>query len=192
MTSGAQPARPVLLLDVDGPLNPFAAKPHRRPEGYRTHRLLTPSWVAAERARLTAWGLPNKPPKSLRVWLNPDHGPSLSALPFDLVWATTWEDEANTYLAPVLGLPQLPVIIWSTPRAEPPGGVFWKTPGIVAWAGGRPFAWLDDQITEADHEWVTGHHAGPALLHRIDPRVGLRPEDFAVLAAWAAGLTTGE
>lgn len=87
--------RPVLLVDVDGPLNPYAAKPHRRPEGYQTHRLLTPRWEAAERRRLTEWGLPNKPVKPLRVWLSPDHGPALEALPFDLVWATTWEEEAN-------------------------------------------------------------------------------------------------
>lgn len=81
--------RPVLLVDVDGPLNPYAAKPHRRPEGYETHRLLTPRWETAERRRLTEWGLPNKPVKPLRVWLNPNHGPALDALPFDLVWATT-------------------------------------------------------------------------------------------------------
>ncbi|MGW1607164.1 hypothetical protein ACWCQV_40760, partial [Streptomyces eurythermus] len=87
--------RPVLLVDVDGPLNPYAAKPHRRPEGYQTHRLPTPRWEAAERRRLTEWGLPNKPVKPLRVWLNPDHGPALDALPFDLVWATTWEEEAT-------------------------------------------------------------------------------------------------
>jgi hypothetical protein len=82
----------MLLVDVDGPLNPYAAKPHRRPEGYQTHRLLTPRWEAAERRRMTEWGLPNKPVKPLRVWLNPDHGPALDALPFDLVWATTWEE----------------------------------------------------------------------------------------------------
>lgn len=122
------------------------------------------------------------------MWLNPGHGPALSALPFDLVWATTWEDEANSYVAPVLGLPELPVITWSSPRPEPGGGVFWKTPEIVAWTGGRPFAWLDDEITQADREWVDVHHAGPALLHRVDPRLGLRPEDFAVLGAWASGL----
>lgn len=28
--------RPVLYLDVDGPLNPYAAKPERRPESYAT------------------------------------------------------------------------------------------------------------------------------------------------------------
>ncbi|MFE6868137.1 hypothetical protein ACFVFS_16430 [Kitasatospora sp. NPDC057692] len=178
--------RPLLLMDVDGPLNPYAAKPHRRPEGYGTHRLLTPRWEAAERRRLTAYGLPNKPAKPLRVWLNPEHGPALAALPFDLAWATTWEHEANDFLAPLLGLPVLPVITWSEPRPQPEGGVFWKTPDIVAWAAGRPFAWVDDQITDADRDWVRAHHDGPALLHRVDPRIGLTAEDFAALAAWAA------
>lgn len=50
--------RPILYLDVDGPLNPYAAKPHRRPEGYSTHRMLPDSW----RARGYR--------KPLRVWLN--------------------------------------------------------------------------------------------------------------------------
>lgn len=191
MTVDAASAQPLLLLDVDGPLNPYAAKPSRRPRGYETHRLLTPRWVAAERLRLSAWGTPNKRPKPLRVWLNPDHGPELASLPFDLVWATTWEEEANAYVAPVLGLPELPVITWSAPRPEPDGGVFWKTPEIVAWASGRPFAWLDDEITQADRDWVAVHHAGPALLHRVDPRLGLLPEDFTVLHAWASGLAAG-
>ncbi|MFE7191734.1 hypothetical protein [Kitasatospora sp. NPDC057541] len=180
--------RPLLLIDVDGPLNPYAAKPHRRPEGYTTHRLLTPRWEAAERRRLTAYGLPDRPAKPLRVWLNPEHGPSLTALPFDLVWATTWEHEADDFLAPLLGLPALPVITWSEPRQQPADGVFWKTPDIVSWARGRPFAWIDDQITAADHAWVRTHHAGPALLHHVDPRTGLTTADFTTLAAWAAGL----
>ncbi|MFF4255257.1 hypothetical protein ACFY1L_29020 [Streptomyces sp. NPDC001663] len=180
--------RPALLVDVDGPLNPYAAKPHRRPEGYETHRLLTPRWEAAERRRLVAWGSPIRPVKPLRVWLNPDHGSALAALPFDLVWATTWEEEANDFVAPILGLPTLPFIAWPSPRSEPGGGVFWKTPEIVAWADGRAFAWVDDEITDADRAWVQAHHHGPALLHRVDPRTGLSTDDFAVLTEWAASL----
>ncbi|MFF9133061.1 hypothetical protein [Streptomyces sp. NPDC014806] len=180
--------RAVLLVDVDGPLNPYAAKPHRRPEGYETHRLLTPRWEAAERRRREVWGLPDRPAKPLRVWLNPAHGPALAALPFDLVWATTWEEEANAYVGPLLGLPPLPFIRWSSPRPEPVGDVFWKTPEVVAWAQGRAFAWVDDEITDADRAWVAAHHPGPALLHRVDPRSGLTEGDFAVLAEWATGL----
>ncbi|MFD9691264.1 HAD domain-containing protein [Kitasatospora sp. NPDC059088] len=177
----------MLLLDVDGPLNPDAAKPHRRPEGYRTHRLLTPRWAAHERRRLALWGMPHKAPKPLRVWLNPEHGPALAALPFELVWATTWEEEANSFIGPLLGLPELPYIAWSEPRPEPAGGVFWKTPEVVAWARGRPFAWVDDNITDADRAWVAAHHPGPALLHHVDPKVGLTADDFGRLAAWAGG-----
>ncbi|RPK64885.1 hypothetical protein EES42_26420 [Streptomyces sp. ADI95-17] len=180
--------RPVLLVDVDGPLNPYAAKPCRRPEGYETHRFLTPRWEAAERRRLIGTGLPDKAVKPLRVWLDPSHGPALEALPLDLVWATTWEEEANEFIAPVLGLPELPFIAWSPSRAVPGGGVFWKTPEIVEWAQGRPFAWVDDEITEQDRTWVHEHHDGPALLHRIDPRHGLSGDDFATLTAWAGGL----
>ncbi|MFF9351437.1 hypothetical protein [Streptomyces sp. NPDC014734] len=181
--------RPTLLVDVDGPLNPYAAKPCRRPPGYETHRLLTPRWVAAERRRLIGRGLPDKPVRPLRVWLNPDHGSALTGLPFELVWATTWEEEANVYVAPVLGLPELPYIAWDPERPEPTaGGVFWKTPQIVAWAEGRVFAWIDDEITDADRAWVREHHDGPALLHRIDPRRGLTVDDFDLLGEWAMGL----
>jgi hypothetical protein len=180
--------RPVLLVDVDGPLNPYAAKPHRRPEGYRTHRLLTPRWEAAERRRLIDHGLPNRRVRPLRVWLNAAHGPALRALPLDLVWATTWDEEANTFIAPVLGLPELPFIVWSSPRVTPGGGVFWKTPEVVAWAEGRAFAWIDDEITEADRTWVTEHHDGPAFLRRVDPRLGLADDDFTALTTWATAL----
>ncbi len=178
--------RPMLLVDVDGPLNPYAAKPSRRPEGYGTHRLMTPRWAAAERRRLAAWGLPDRAAKPLRVWLNPAHGPALTALPFDLVWATTWEDEANAFLSPLLGLPPLPYIAWSDPHARQEGGVFWKTPDVVARARGRPFAWVDDEITDVDRTWVQAHHLGPALLHHVDPRIGLTSADFARLTDWAS------
>lgn len=192
VTEDAGPARPLLLVDVDGPLNPYAAKPNQRPGGYETHRLMPPSWEAAERRRLSQWGQPHKHPKPLRVWLNPDHGPALATLPFDLVWATTWEQEANDYIGPVLGLPKLPIITWSTPRATPMGGVFWKTPDIVAWAAGRPFAWVDDEITQADQQHVAAHHSGPALLHWVDPRLGLLPADFTILESWATSLAADQ
>ncbi|MBV1853246.1 hypothetical protein [Catellatospora tritici] len=170
--------RPLLFLDVDGPLNPYAAKPTRRPEGYQTHRML-----------LASMAQPHRPSyhrrRPLRVWLNPDHGPSLLALPYDLVWATTWTDEANEWIAPRLGLPELPVVQWPRPRQDGPGGVFWKTATLVEWAAGRPFAWVDDDVTDADVAWVAAHHGGPALVHRVDPKHGLRAGDFAALASWA-------
>jgi hypothetical protein len=179
--------RPLLYLDVDGPLNPYAAKPERRPAGYTTHRMKPDGWIARH---------PGQPPaavKPLRVWLNEAHGPELRALAarFDLIWATTWVGEANTFIAPVLGLPPLPVVEWPD-GAPPPGtdgsGLFWKTRRLVAHAAGRPFAWVDDELGSRDRAHVTVHHKAPVLLLHIDPRLGLRAADFTTLAEFADGV----
>lgn len=181
---GRRTCRPLLLLDVDGPLNPFAAHlPARlnpRMRGYRTHRVLPPGYAA----RATDAGREAKP---LRVRLNPAHGPALLGLDYDLVWATTWGADANDLIGPVLGLPPLPVIEWPEMFQPELDGLFWKTRHLVAWAQGRPFAWVDDAITRKERRFVSAHHAGPALLHHVDPRWGLRAQDFTALARWAAG-----
>src|ERR1044072_5889410 len=110
--------RPLLLLDVDGPLNPWMAKPSRRPEGYSTHRM-----------RPSGWEQPYQKP--LRVWLNHGHGADLLALPYSLVWATTWAHEANEWIGPHLGLPELPFIAW--PEEQPARSPYWKGPAAVRW-----------------------------------------------------------
>ncbi len=77
------------------------------------------------------------------------------------------------------------MVWWDEPSEEgPSGGTHWKTPALVAWAAGRPFAWIDDEITGADRRWVAAHHPGRSLLHRVDPRRGLLDADFAALGAW--------
>ncbi|MFI1769479.1 hypothetical protein ACH41H_46775 [Streptomyces sp. NPDC020800] len=81
-----KPKRPLLFLDVDGQLLPFGDDPQRDLAGTASNSHL---------ARL-----------------NPQIGPRLAALPCDLAWATTWEEEANIELAQRLGLPQLPVVNW--------------------------------------------------------------------------------
>ncbi|WP_068059217.1 HAD domain-containing protein [Nocardia xishanensis] len=174
--------RPLLYLDVDGPLNPFAAKPHRRPEGYETHRLLPASWVA----RCTEMK-PHRKVKELRVWLNPAHGPKLLALAdrFELVWATTWEHDANEWIGPRIGLPELPVVEWQTSKRFGPDLTFFKTAELVEHAAGRPFVWVDDEMTVRDRRYVEREHPGRALLHWVDPAKGLLDADFEALAAWA-------
>ncbi len=125
----------------------------------------------------------------LRVDLNPAHGPALTALPFELVWATSWMDEANAMIGPVVGLPRLPYIDWGEGLfARDPDGLHWKTRALVAYAAGRPFVWVDDEPGDRDREWVAEHHGGPALLHTVSAERGLDEEDFAVLREWAAGL----
>jgi hypothetical protein len=58
----------------------------------------------------------------------------------------------------------------------------------VDWADGRPFAWVDDEITDADRDWVSAHHPGPALLHHVTSARGLNDDDLAVLDRWLRAL----
>lgn len=96
-------------------------------------------------------------------------------------------DAANRWIAPVIGLPELPYVDFGAGLfALRPDGVHWKTEAIVAHAEGRPFAWVDDEQSQADEEYVRAHHPGPALLHHVNPRLGLREDDFAAPAQFAA------
>ncbi|MFK0170380.1 hypothetical protein ACIQU5_16380 [Streptomyces sp. NPDC090306] len=172
-----RPSRPLLFLDVDGPLNPYAAQPERRPAGWTTLRVPRPDAVFGElRGRS----------RHLRLWLNPDHGQPLLRLGYELCWATTWMAEANRTIAPVLGLPDLPFVDFGdTLLRERPDGIHWKTGPLVDFAAGRPFAWVDDEQSELDHAYVNAHHDGPGLLHHVNPRIGLRENDFLALADFA-------
>lgn len=156
--------RPALLLDVDGVLNPYDAP--ERPAGYEEHRY-QPGLL---------WG-----PDGLRVWLNPQHGAMLTTFArehgLELVWATTWEQQANAWIAPRVGLGELPVIRFGT-------GAVVKRPKVRDWAGERPLAWIDDMFTEVDHEWAAQRTA-PTLLVPVAPHVGLRQGDLKAVAEWA-------
>ncbi|MEV6911219.1 hypothetical protein [Amycolatopsis sp. NPDC051071] len=96
--------------------------------------------------------------------------------------------DANNCVAPLIGLPQLPVVARPEPsdidEQDERDGLHWKTRTVVNWAAGRPYAWIDDEITDTDRTWVSTHHHGQALLHRIDPRQGLTDTDYTALAEW--------
>lgn len=163
--------RPLLLLDFDGPLNPYRAK--EIPAGYVRHEIVEGEkiWV---------------------VLLNPQHGVELNALAemFDLVWATSWEHGANRLLGPLLGLPELPVIVW--PPRESVSQVrrgSWKTPHIAEWAGDRPFAWVDDEVNRHDRFYLAKALRTAHLVHRVEPHLGLAAPDFAVLHTWARSIS---
>ncbi|MET8078785.1 HAD domain-containing protein [Streptomyces sp. NPDC005303] len=156
----------LLFLDVDGTLLPFgAAEPY-------------PLYGPASALPDDVTGHPLLP----RV--NPALGARLTSLGCALVWATTWGDDANAVMAPWLGLPTLPLVDWPDSDDDEAGDLHWKTRPLVSWAAGRPFVWIDDEITDADRVWVAAHHPEPALLHRVDHRVGLTEGDFSVLEEW--------
>jgi hypothetical protein len=189
--------RGLLLLDVDGPLNPYAAKPFRRPAGYVPYRE-TPAgdWVSGRQARRR---------KGHRVWLHPGHGAVLRSLAEEtglrLVWATAWQHAANARVAPAIGLDPLPVIEFPAADAHVDGagrlhwrvGGGWKWPAVTQYAVGQPLAWLDDEhdgegYVAARTAFDRDRAGSPTFLCHVDPRRGLRPGHVAEIRAWAAGL----
>jgi hypothetical protein len=154
---------PLLLLDVDGVLNPFAAA--TCPAGYQEHPFF-----------------PDEQP--IRLCLA--HGDWLRELAgrFEIVWATGWGANANVYIAPVLRLAPLPVIHFPALPFEPRG----KVPPIAAYVGARPAVWLDDIITAEARAWADGRDV-PTLLVDVDPAEGLTRPAIELGLAWAASLT---
>lgn len=95
----------------------------------------------------------------------------------ELVWATTWLDEANTLIGPELGLPTLPVMDW-----DPSGSPRWKFEAALRWSCGRPLVWFDDDFETypRSYRWfVDQRRSLPTLLRQVHPAVGLSFDDVA-------------
>jgi hypothetical protein len=139
--------RPLLLLDVDGVLNPYGGE---CPAGFTEH-VLFPDEI-----------------EPVRVCV--DHGEWIAELAgvYEVVWATAWGEEANRLLAPLLGVPRMPVV----PFPQVPFSADLKVPAIDALAGDRPAAWIDDMLGPAAYDWAARRPA-PTLLLPADPAVGL-------------------
>jgi hypothetical protein len=154
--------RPLLLVDVDGVLNPWLAI--ECPPGFREYNFF----------------------RGERVLLSEDHGGLLRDLSnsFELVWATAWEHRANRLICPVIALPLLPVIEFPLSGTD---FAFRKLPSVIESVGDRACAWIDDEHHPAHHEWARERGA-PTLIVDIDPAVGLTAAVAAELRAWATGL----
>ncbi|MEV4252594.1 HAD domain-containing protein [Spirillospora sp. NPDC049652] len=159
----------LVLVDIDGVLNP-SRRPHRR---FRRHRVTSAS-------------------QTFRVWLDVRHGRMLRDLAADtgaeLVWATYWQDEANLWIGPRIGLPALPFVpIPPFPGIEQ-GRSFgaWKARHVAAWTGDRAFVWFEDE-PDAAASLAAEPGVGDHLLVGVDPATGLTDAHVASAAAWLAG-----
>ncbi|HXZ64234.1 MAG TPA: HAD domain-containing protein [Streptosporangiaceae bacterium] len=154
--------RPVLLVDVDGVLNPWGATDC--PPGFSTHDFFPGERVLLSRA----------------------HGELLTSLAsaYELVWATAWEHNANRFIAPVLALPELPVIEFPVDGRDP---YFRKLPAVIEAVGQRPCAWIDDEHRPDHYTWAA-RRGVPTLIVDIDPAEGLTLDAVTRLADWAADL----
>lgn len=188
--------KPLLFMDVDGPLNPFRAKRNRRPDGYATFYLsddYSPlSNDDVKRRRLRKSSL-------IRVWYSTDHADMFKSLSdfYDLRWGTKWNDYANTVLAPMIGVDPLPVTHVDN-NMEPYcvdtkyarhskdcDCLHTKTMTLSKFAGDRPFVWVDDESTYRDQRWLDMNHPTPSLAYNVDASVGLTWDDVGVLNDWA-------
>jgi hypothetical protein len=149
-------SRPFLLIDVDGVLNPFAGR--RTKPAFSTHQLA-----------------------GFTVRLNPAHGPMLMQFAdrFDLVWATTWEDQANELIGPIVGLPTLPVIHLGFTSKD---RLRHKWPAISAYVGDRPLVWIDDEPSSDDAGRVQSRNLHiPTRIVKTHPASGLLPEHTVLI-----------
>lgn len=165
--------RPLVLLDVDGVLNPA----RRHSLRLRQHECVLDG-------------------QTYRILLNARHGPKLTDLARDtgaeLAWATTWEQHANVEIGPRIGLPPLPVI---TVNGDPGtrAGEHFKTRHVAEYVAGRPFVWFDDNLGTPDWQYLKDHPGvEDFLLVEVDPRTGLSDRHLAQAREWLAARATGD
>ena len=115
---------PILLLDLDGVLNPFAAA--ACPDGY-------------QECVLFEGEDPQRYRRGHGEWIR-----ELSTVA-EVWWATGWGDHANELFLPLLGVDPLPVVRFPPVPFDPE----LKVPAVAEVAGDRPAAWIDDNRTRA-------------------------------------------
>jgi len=155
--------QPLLLIDVDGVLNPWGVD--ECPAGFVEYALF--------------------PEDDEPVRLAAVHGEWLAELTaaFDLVWASAWGFQAHELLGPILGLDEFPFVPMP-PIPFPPDE---KVPAIAAYVGDRATAWIDDSLGDVARQWAAGR-AAPTLLVHVDHAVGLARQHVDDLVTWARNL----
>jgi HAD domain in Swiss Army Knife RNA repair proteins len=155
-------APPLLLMDVDGVLNPYPGSP----AGYGEYVIFSED---------------EEP-----VRLCPLHGDWLRELAghFNLVWATSWGEAANLHLCPFFGLSEFP----GFPFPPTPFEASAKVPAIDSFVGDNPVAWVDDMVTVEARVWAR-ERTPPTLLVEVDPALGLTRDAIEELLAWRLALS---
>ena len=130
---------------------------------------------------------------SFKLWLNPSHGPLLLDLAegagAELAWASYWCDNANEWIGPRIGLPELPFVpIPQFPGIEEGRSLgAWKARHVAEWTEGRPFVWFEDEPDAT--ECIAGEpDVAEHLLVEIDPVTGLTGTHLTAAATWLRAL----
>lgn len=160
--------KPFFLIDIDGVLNPDWSNSEAKKNGIRR-----------------IWHVQSGSVR-YRMLLNPTHGSWLNELSefFQLVWATTWQDEANDAIRHKLGIPELPVIYftskeWVTNHS--------KVPDVLNYVGDTPFVWIEDDLTDRDREMLKNSGTNHRIFE-IDPKIGFQREHVDAALKWNSEL----
>jgi hypothetical protein len=173
---------PVLALDLDGVLN--ALDPPAG-AGWERHDIHVPASTLPDSPFIRGHGTEDV---DVTIHLHPRHGPwirSLLAGGVEVVWITTWEHAANAHIAPLLGIPPLPVVSLTPTRLSyvlSLDTASAKLDRLDDQFGDRCLVWIDDLATRSvlrDGRWVQ---------IRTDARRGLTEYEQATAEnhlAWA-------
>jgi hypothetical protein len=157
-------SKPILAVDIDGVISLFGAE--EKPDRAHTKLELVD-------------GVPHliSLPCGERLQRLSEH--------FELAWASGWEDKANFYLPPLLGLPDLPHVSFDV--AARAGAAHWKVGALDEYADGRALAWIDDNFDQSCYEWAERRER-PTLLVPTETHLGLEEAHVEALRQWAMAL----
>jgi hypothetical protein len=114
----------------------------------------------------------------------------LAALPVEIHWLTTWRDDANKWIAPMLGWSDLPVV----GREEYDSQIAWSNKPSYWWKYitlqnlnlQEPFIWVDDEIWGYGIEEIWEDVFDPHLF--ITPKGSLSYSDLDEVERFANGI----
>lgn len=177
--------RGVLILDIDGTINPFYARhtleenPGKLP-GFEEHSIRDELYGDARVFLQTA---------VLRDVL-----PKLQALGIELLWGSAWNESSNLILRMLFpeGFTDWPTIIFPEEIDFSPSVQSWKLstvqPFIEERYGRRTTVlWADDEIFGDAESWLRSRSA-PGLLIRPDRHRGLTESHWATVLEFAGSL----
>lgn len=175
--AGGVGAPPLLVLDVDGVLNPYAmtVPPPGTFDDFEPHEA-----------------------RGFLLRLSKTMGRRLVRLPAELCWATTWADTVDRDVAPYCDLPP-GLRVAARPPEEPAALVTnWKLVQVrrLVEATGRAFVWVDDDALDwpgPDGEDARAWAARcplPHLLVAPDPATGLTPAQLDEIAGFLEALVS--
>ena len=175
-------APPLWLLDIDGVVNALAM------------RLPTDVWEEDDWVQRTVivdipdrgvMTLPILAARPVLAFVDEVHRAGTA----EIRWHSTWRAAAVTGLAPVLGLPAIPISVAPEWQLQPDG--WWKLPAAQrATAAGRRLVWTDDDLDRwRDDPRTAGalsalESSPDVLLLSVRADSGLTPENLERIAAF--------